>query len=137
MALKLRFSKNLIEEDIKKFLGPKWIEAFKVTNKAISEKAQEVYKNLGNAIASNKVNLVPANIKEFKKVLLRKWKSNYEMNTRKSKYPDPIVQRFATTKKNNGKLPTHKEVLEYANAMARIGNRPKLVRPRNTNSEVI
>ena len=137
MALKLRFSKNLIEEDIKKFLGPKWIEAFKVTNKAISEKAQEVYKNLGNAIASNKVNLVPANIKEFKKVLLRKWKSNYEMNTRKSKYPDPIVQRFATTKKNNGKLPTHKEVLEYANAMARIGNRPKLVRPRNTNSEVL
>jgi hypothetical protein len=137
MALKLRFRKNLIEEDIKAFLGPKWIEALKITNKAISNKAEEVYKSLGNAISRNEVNIVPASVKEYKKKLLREWKNGLNLNMRKSKYPNKVVSNFATKKKNNGKFPTHKEVLEFAEALKKVNNRPAFVRPKKVNSEVL
>jgi TATA-box binding protein (TBP) (component of TFIID and TFIIIB) len=113
MALKLRFRKNLIEEDIRTFLGPRWIEALKITNKDITNKAQELYKQLGNAISKNEVNIVPASVKEYKKKVLREWKNGLNVAMRRAKYSNKLVANFATTKKNNGKFPTHKEVLAF------------------------
>ena len=133
MALKLRFRKNLIEEDIRTFLGPKWIEALKITNKDISNKAQELYKNLGNAISRNEVNIVPASVKEYKKKVLREWKNGLNIVMRRAKYANKIVANFAVSKKNNGKFPTHKEVLSFAETVLS----PKFVRPKKFNSEVL
>jgi hypothetical protein len=125
---KLRLTKNLIEEDVRKFLGPQWIEKKGVSNNSISKKASELYEALGNAINTNRLGLASKNIKEFKKVLLRKWKEDTEIEVIRAKYaslpyyPNVIqaVQNYAIRRNAEGKFPKHANVLKYANVRSKV-----------------
>jgi hypothetical protein len=129
---KLRLTKNLVEEDIRKFVGPQWIEKKGVSNNSISKKANELYEALGNAINTNKLGLVPKNIKEFKKVLLRKWKEDTEIEVIRARYarlpyyPNVIqaVKNYATKRNAEGKFPKHANVLKYANIRSKVARSP-------------
>ena len=125
---KLRLTKNLVEEDVRKFVGPLWIEKKGVSNNSISKKANELYEALVNAINTNRLGLVSKNIKEFKKILLRKWKEDTEIEIIRAKYarlpyyPNVIqaVQNYAIRRNGDGKFPKHANVLKYANIRSKV-----------------
>jgi hypothetical protein len=125
---KLRLTKNLVEEDVRKFVGPQWIEKRRVTNAALSRKAEEIYNSLGNAVSNGRVALAAKNIKEFKKGLLKAWKSETNVADQRLKYarlpyyPNVIqaVQNFASTRNAEGKFPKHANVLKYANVRSKV-----------------
>jgi hypothetical protein len=71
---KYRLTSNLVEDDVKKFLGPKWIAKRGVSNNSISKKATELYEMLARAINKNNLQFDITQIKEFKKAVLRNWK---------------------------------------------------------------
>ena len=125
---KLRLTKNLVEEDVRKFVGPQWIEKKGVTDNSISKKATELYEMLGNAINKNNISFDAKQIKEFKKVLLRKWKDDTEIQVIKDRYkklpyyPNVInaTQTYAITRNKEGKFPKHANVLKYANVRSKV-----------------
>ena len=126
--MKLRLTKNIVEENIRKFVGPRWIEKKGVTDNSIARKTTELYEMLGNAINTNKLNLVSKNIKEFKKNFLRKWKDDTEIEVIKARYkklpyyPNVInaTQTYAITKNKEGKFPKHTDVLKFANVRSKV-----------------
>jgi hypothetical protein len=117
---KFRLNKNLIAEDIKKFLGNAWISKTGTTNNSISRKAENVYTQLTSALNGNRLRLNAKEIKEFKKTLLKKWKENTELNVKKTKYAgmNKAVINYATTRNTTGKFPSHENVVRYANVRA-------------------
>ena len=129
---KLRLTKNLVGEDIRKFVGPQWIEKKGVTDNSIARKTTELYEMLGNAINTNKLNLVPKNIKEFKKNFLRKWKDDTEVQVIRARYarlpyyPNVIkaTQNYALQRNKEVKLPKHANVLKYANIRSKVARSP-------------
>ena len=131
LATKFRIKKNLIKEDIKKFLGDAWISKRGVTNSAISNKAEEIYKNIGTSIGSGNLELKTSEIKEFKKDILREWKDKFDINFIKSKYANipynnirQAVQEFAIKRNSEGKFPKHTNVLKYADVRSKIARSP-------------
>jgi hypothetical protein len=133
---KLRLTKNLVEEDVRKFVGPKWIEKRGVTNASLSRKAEEIYNKLGNAVSNSRVALASKNIKAFKKDLLKQWKDEVDVKTQQNKYarlpyyPNVInaVKKFASTRNSEGKFPKHANVLKYANVRSKVA-RPSALMP--------
>jgi hypothetical protein len=129
---KMRLTKNLVEEDVRKFFGPQWISARGVTNATISRKATELYESLGNAISKNRVAFNVKNIKDFKKNFLRKMKENTNKNVIRAAYanlpyyPNVIkaAQNFATTRNSEGKFPKKANVLKFANARSKVARSP-------------
>ena len=127
---KLRLTRNLVEEDVRKFVGPEWIKKKGVTNATITKKSDELYNMLANAVNTNKVALVGRNIKEFKKGLLRQWKEDTEVELRRAKYaqipyyPNVIkaVQNFASKRNSEGKFPKNANVMKFANVRSRIAS---------------
>ena len=130
-ATKFRIRKNLIEQDIKKFLGPAYITSRKVTNVAITNKADNIYKLLGNALRNNRLNLVAANIKEFKKGILKLWKEELTIAHIRSTYNNIMnngvrkaVQNFAVHKNKNGQFPPRANVMKFKNARNKVARIP-------------
>lgn len=129
---KMRVTKNLVEEDVRKFLGPQWISARGVTNATISRKATELYESLGNAISKNRVAFNVKNIKDFKKNFLRKMKENVNKNIIRAAYANlpyyqnviKAAQNFATTRNSEGKFPKKANVLKFANARSKVARSP-------------
>ena len=125
---KLRLTKNLVEENVRKFVGPQWIEKRAVTNNSLSKKAQNIYNSLAGAINNGTLPLSSKKIKEFKKGLLRTWKNSVNVETQRAKYaqlpyyPNVIkaIQNFASKRNSEGKFPKHANVLKYANTRSRI-----------------
>lgn len=125
---KLRLTKNLVEEDVRKFLGPQWIEKRRVTNADLSKKAAEIYNSLGNAVSNGRVNLAAKSIKEFKKSLLKAWKNETNVAEQRLKYARlpyyenviQATQNFASTRNAEGKFPKHANVLKYANVRSKV-----------------
>jgi hypothetical protein len=130
---KYRVTKNLIEEDVRKFLGPLWIEKKGITNTSISKKATELYELVGNALHKNKLNFDKQAIKEFKKVFLRKWKEDTEIEIVQSRYASlpysmnviKATQNFAAKRNSEGKFPKHENVLKFASVRAKVSSPPK------------
>ncbi len=125
---KLRLTKNLVEEDVRKFVGPKWIEKRGVTNVNLTQKAKEIYNSLGNAISNGRVALASKNIKEFKKSLLKTWKEDVDMKKQRNKYAKlpynlnviKATQNFASTRNAEGKFPKHTDILKFANVRSKV-----------------
>jgi TATA-box binding protein (TBP) (component of TFIID and TFIIIB) len=129
---KLRLTKNLVEEDVRKFLGPQWVSKKGVSNATISRKSTELYEALSNAISSNRVTFNVGSIKEFKKEFLRKLKNNTNKNIIRAAYENlpyyrnvvQATQNFATTRNANGKFPKRADVLKFANARSKVARSP-------------
>jgi len=130
---KFRLTSNLVEEDVRKFLGPQWIAKTGVTNASISKKAKELYELLSESVSTNKLNFNTKAIKDFKKTILQKWKSDTEVEIIRARYatlpyyPNVIkaTQNFASTRNREGKYPKRADVLKYANVRSKVA--------RNTN----
>jgi len=132
MLRKFRLTKNLVEEDVRKFLGPQWASKKGVSNAAISKKATELYEALSNAISGNRVTFNVKSIKDFKKEFLRKLKENTNKNIIRAAYANlpyyrnvvQATQNFATTRNANGKFPKRADVLKFANARSKVARSP-------------
>jgi hypothetical protein len=132
MIRKFRLTKNLVEEDVRKFLGPQWASKKGVSNATISRKATELYEALSNAISGNRLEFNTKNIKEFKKEFLRKLKENTNKNIIRAAYANlpyyrnvvQATQNFATTRNANGKFPKRADVLKFANARSKVARSP-------------
>jgi hypothetical protein len=132
MIRRFRLTKNLVEEDVRKFLGPQWVSKKGVSNAAISKKATELYEALSNAISRNRLEFNVKNIKEFKKEFLRKLKDNTNKNIIRAAYANlpyyrnvvQATQNFATTRNANGKFPKKANVLKFANARSKVARSP-------------